>query len=242
MKKWLILLLFPVVAFAVTQNMRFDKPKLSGSDTEYLEKFDTIFDQIDAHDHTSGKGVRIRSSALAGVSTQHLGSGAITSSKLTVNSITGAVIADGSVTIAKLAPMPVSTGLSSVGGFVTSIASGSFLTSSTAFVTSVSAQVFVNVYENYGPVLMGLKPADNSSACYLGSLTGGGCEFRITDELFDYYVMPIGELALVPCSSIRLPFLPLSAFVVGGYYKLQARSTGSSACFIENASLYGYQL
>lgn len=241
MKKWLILL-FPVVAFAVTQNMRFNKPKLSGSDTEYLEKFDTIFDQIDAHDHTSGNGVRIRGAALAGVSTQHFASGAITSAKLTINSVTGAAIADGSVTIAKLAPMPVSTGLSSVGGFVTSIASGSFLTSSTAFVTSVSAQVFVNTYENYGPVMMGLKPANDSSACYLGSLSGGGCEFRITDELFDYFVLPIGELALVPCSSIKLPFFPSSAIFVGGYYKLQARSTGSSACFIENASLYGYQL
>lgn len=240
MKKWWLLLI-PVTAFAVTQNMRFDKPKLSSTDAQYVEKFNAIFDQIDAHDHTAGKGVLLRANSLAGVSTQHFGSGAITSAKITANSVTGAVLADGSVTIAKLARMPVSTS-APFGGFATSLGSGSFLTSSTAFVTAVSARVAVSVYENYGPVVMGLKAASESSACYLGSLTGGGCEFRITDEFFDYYTFAIGELALVPCSAIKVPFVPGAAFSPGVYHKLQARTTGSSACFVENAAMYGYQL
>lgn len=111
MKKIYWLGFLPLVALAaITPNMLLNKP-VSG-DTNYVQKIDTIFNQIDSHDHTTGKGVQIPTGGLANgsVTSIKIANQAVGNAQLGLGSVTTQNLADDSVTYEKLADSSVGAG------------------------------------------------------------------------------------------------------------------------------------
>jgi hypothetical protein len=74
------------------------------NDQDYVDKIKDSFDAIDAHDHTTGKGVPIGTTALAdgGVTTAKLADGAVTTIKIADLNVTTGKLADSAVTTGKI--------------------------------------------------------------------------------------------------------------------------------------------
>ena len=100
---------------STTSNMGLLIPAVS--DTDYPDSISSSLTSIDAHDHTSGKGVQIPAGGLA--------SNAVTTAKILDSNVTTAKIADLNVTTAKIAANAVTRAkLEAVGQQVSSANAG----------------------------------------------------------------------------------------------------------------------
>lgn len=82
------------------------------NDQDYVDKIKDSLDAIDLHDHTTGKGVPIGTTALAdgSVTTAKLADLAVTAAKIANSTITATQLATASVTTSKLAAASVTNG------------------------------------------------------------------------------------------------------------------------------------
>jgi hypothetical protein len=236
-----------------TSNMNLQTPTAGESD--YPTSVSNSFSAIDAHDHTSGKGVQIPSGGIA--------DGAVTIAKLPAgvlaNSSTGrAKMADGFLSAdsggrAKMADGFVTRAkLEAVGQQISSAQASAFSTSSTSYVDVTG--VTVGLTTTGRPVIVGLFRA------------GGGSGFGISLETTDftqsvslkilrdavaiyedtlvldqnYGGSPSGSATFsVPCS-ITLPDVPSA----GTYtYKLQVKVNGGGPLIVaQDVKLYAFEL
>lgn len=96
---WIALLLsLSAYASVTTSNMSLLIPSVG--ETDYPTSISTSFNLIDAHDHSSGKGVTLGTNA---VPTAALQASAVTTAKINDSAVTTAKVNDAAVTLAKLA-------------------------------------------------------------------------------------------------------------------------------------------
>lgn len=96
-------------AYTTTSNMSLRIP--STGETDYPTSISNSFTSIDAHDHSSGKGVQIPAGGLASdsVTTAKILDTNVTAGKLADSSVTTAKVADLGITAAKMAVNSVGT-------------------------------------------------------------------------------------------------------------------------------------
>lgn len=266
-------LVFPLAIFAgaaswgaITPNMELDKP-VTG-ETNYAEKINAIFNKVDAHDHSTGKGVLISSSGLAtsAVTTVKINDGAVTESKLATDSVvtgkildsavTSAKILDGTIVAADLGTTSVVTAkiadgnvtrakLVSVGQQISGD-SGTFTTTSTSLVDVTNLSVTITTTGR--PVVLEL----NSEAGFVGqvgSFSSGG--FTSAGKLhFLRGAVNLGSYGFKVGVADTEGQFPPGAFryvdtpTAGTYtYKVQAAATTSSTTInVTRCHLVAYEL
>jgi hypothetical protein len=124
------------------------------NDVDYVDKIKNSIDAIDAHDHTTGKGVAIGTSALA--------TGSVTADKLASDAVTTIKILDGAVTAAKIAANQVVSFTSA------RVASGVLLTE-TGGGTDAVTLVGPAATTGYSVVMPGSAPTPNTGLVYDGA-------------------------------------------------------------------------
>lgn len=162
---------------ATTPNMLLDKPVIG--QPGYAQKIDLILNQIDSHDHTSGKGVLIPSAGIqdGAITTNKIQALSVTGAKLSAGivdnstielsssvlrvkdaGITSSKIADGNVTQAKLSAVTTGTTVG-VGNLAVSASSGVYtITSSFAQITNFS----ITLTTSGRPVRLWMENGDSS--------------------------------------------------------------------------------
>lgn len=217
MKKYLSLLaLVAVVAFsATTANMGLVKPATDGSESNYVGKIDTILNVIDAHDHTTGKGVQIPSGGIA--------DGAITTSK----------IANQSVTIAKRAAVTVGTSVGAGG-----LAMAATIASATSVgATETSLGQTITLVTTGRPVEIGLQGATGSVCALSGA---SECEIRFSQTGTDSATYRAAYGTYEACNAARVVIAPISAGTYS-YTAVVDRVGVSGNCAATNVKLYGVE-
>lgn len=224
-----------------TANMGITVPAVG--DDDYPTSTSSAMTVIDAHDHTSTKGVQIPTGGLedAAVTSAKLADLSVTAGKLAANSVTTAKIANGDVTREKL---------EAVGQQVSS-SSGTFTTTSSTLtdVTNLS----VTITTNGRPVIMGLIPDGNAvdpaeikstdastgasqlDVAFLEGTTVIGL-WRITGENAD-----TGPVAKAPVSAFQMIY-PVAA---GTYtFKVQVRVApiGTETAAVSYTKFFAYEL
>jgi hypothetical protein len=227
-------LLFAGIAFAYTTTPNMSLKTPAPGDTDYPTSISDSFTLIDAHDHSSGKGVQIPAGGIAG--------GAVTTAKINDLAVTTGKLADNAVTRAKLAAV----------GHQISDSSGTASTSSTSYgdVTNLS----VTITTTGRPVVLALIPDGSASEAYLGSVHASAamaeCLYRILEDASDIAVFSFrGDVSAM---TVVLAVPPGSVYLVhptsaGTYtYKIQAKvgptATGTPACRTYNVKLVAYEL
>lgn len=217
--KYVFAFLFSLVGLlayaATTAYMGLVKPATDGSESNYVGKIDTILNVIDAHDHTTGKGVQVPSGGIAD------------------NAITTSKIANGSITIAKRASVSVGT---SVG------AGGLAIAATIASATSVGATATeigqtITLVTTGRPVEIGLQGA-SGSVCALSGASECQIQFVQTGTASTSYEVGYGTYEA--CNSARVLIAPLAA----GTYTYTAnvdRIGVSGNCAATNVRLYGIE-
>lgn len=148
-----------------------NSPAIGADKTTYSGVFDTSFQKVDEHDHTTSKGVQIPNGGIA--------DGAIGASKLGSGSVTTVKIADGNVTPAKLSAAVLPPGLIMEYG-AASAPAGWLLCDGTAVSRTTYAALFAIIATTFGvgdgsstfnvPDLRGRAP--------MGAGTGSGLTAR----------------------------------------------------------------
>lgn len=188
---WLALLI-SVAAYASTTTVNMLLTIPGTGDTDYPTSISNSFTLIDAHDHTTGKGVQIAAGGLAtsavttakildgtiiagdiasdAVTTAKILDANVTTAKIADANVTTAKIADANVTIAKMAPVPSSTPAPSAtpapaGSIAFSASSASFATSSASAVDVTGLSV--SIVTTGRPVYVGLTPESGASHGYV---------------------------------------------------------------------------
>lgn len=231
-----LLSLLSGLAFAqATPNMGLVKPE--ADDTNYRQKIDTILNQVDAHDHTTGKGVQIPSSGIAdgAITSSKIAGGSITSAKIAVGGVSTQNIADGAITIAKRATISMTSQYASVGNVA--ISPVSTLSTSTSSFVNVTSQEF-GLVSTGRPVAIGYRPSSGGSACFFQATSTAECSLKWVVNGSDYQLQTF--TGVLPCTSVNT-VVPLSA---GSYFYVPSirRSAGSGNCVAQGVSSYGYEL
>jgi len=200
--KRLFLLLLSCNVFAVTTpNMLLSSPVVG--DTNYPTQITTSLSLIDAHDHTTGKGVQVGSGGLAAgsVVASTIGTSAVTTVKIQDTAVTTAKITDLNVTTAKINALAVTTAkindLAVTTGKIADLAvtqgkraalgqqlssgSGTFSTTSSSFVDVTNLTVTITttgrpVFLSLGGAATGTIPGP-SAGCSHGSSDTAICKF-----------------------------------------------------------------
>lgn len=233
MKKAFLVLFLSGVAIAATPYMRIEKPLVQpAGDPAYDTKLDTGFNVIDAHDHSTSKGVQLKSAALAGVSTQHF--------------------ADGSVTNAKLLPQRVvqESIAGSLGSFNINRLPETDLTGTTAAVTDYTLITAIGVVTSGRPIEFGFTGHANSACRFVQNRgSAGSCSVKVsflssTDGAQDFFFTydAWNELPK-PCSDLKqiVPVSGAGSAVISVYLKGVSTSM-VDACAIENGALWGEEI
>lgn len=232
----LLLCLLSSVAFAqATPNMGLVKPE--SNDTNYRQKIDTILNQVDAHDHTTGKGVQIPSGGIAdgAITASKIADGSITSAKIAVGGVSTQNIADGAITIAKRATMSMTSQYASVGNVA--ISPVSTLSTSTSSFVNITSQEF-GLVSSGRPVAIGFRPANGTAACFFQATSTAECSVKWVVNGADYQLQTF--TGTLPCAAVNTA-IPLSS---GSYFYVpnMRRSAGSGNCVAQGVSSYGYEL
>lgn len=236
--KNILILLFVLVANAfaatTTSNMSLSVPSVG--DTDYPTSISNSFNSIDAHDHTSGKGVQIPTGGIS--------DSAVTTAKIADSNITTNKLAANSVTQAKRAAL----------GHQLSSSSGSFSTSNITATDITNLSVTITTTGR--PVFIGLIHDENTTnspnqGCGLfaessGSVTSVVGTFYILEgsTVISYtYLRNDGSSSnrkiYVPCSSLWTIRVPAA----GTYtYKVQASASASTSVGAAYSKLIAYEL
>lgn len=216
-----------------TTNMNLSIP-LSG-ETNYPTSVSSSFSNIDAHDHTSGKGVQIPAAGLA--------SDSVTTAKIVDLNVTTAKIAANAVTRAKL----VAVGQQQSGSIA-------FTTASTSYVDITGASITITTTGR--PVVLMLI-ADGSATSYVGiSLTSPAgfvgrsyaAFIKLVRDATDIQTHVISDTAEQTASNVGMQ-IPASLVYfdvpgAGTYtYKLQGIVNGADELLdVFNCRLVAYEL
>jgi hypothetical protein len=221
-------------AYTTTTNMSLKTP--ASGDTDYPTSISDSFTLIDAHDHTSGKGVQVPTGGIA--------DSAVTTAKLGALSVTGAKIAAATVTNDKRAALGQQVSSSS-GGFSTSSSSAADVTNLSVTITTTGRPVFIGLVDDasggisYLGANFGTASALEAAVAFLiveGSTTIAKSELSNAADGDNF-----GVSSKIPPSSLWT----IRAPAAGTYtYKVQAmRLTGSgTTAAVVNSKLIAYEL
>lgn len=215
-----------------TSNMSLIVP--ATGESNYPTSISSSMTLIDAHDHTSGKGVQIPTGGIVDAS--------ITAAKLASNSVTTAKIVDASVTRAKLA---------SVGQQFSANFSDYRASFDSGFVDITNATLSITTTGR--PVVIGIAPRTSTLDCGF-AFTYGAASFaalafvKLLRDSTDVLSLTIGNSFTggtgstatynAPASSVFLIDVPSA----GTYtYKLQAQFT-TGFDFLAQGRLFAYEL
>lgn len=244
-------------AYTTTSDMSLKIP--AAGDSDYPTSISDSFTLIDAHDHTSGKGVVIPAGGLA--------TNSVTTAKIVDSNVTGAKlassVADGTtleysgtsirikdsgvstakvenaaITQEKLAARATGTSVAA-GGVAISASSGSFSTNSTSYtdVTNLS----VTIVTTGRPVKLALQGADTSGSFTTGGVLGNSGGFSVA-FLRDGSIINTqpGSANAFPAGMYHFVDTPAAGTYI---YKVQLKSnSGANSPVVNNCKLVAYEL
>lgn len=203
----------------ITTNMSLSTP-LAG-ETDYVTSVSDSNTLVDAHDHTTGKGVQIPTGGIANL--------AVTAGKIAADAVTTAKILDANVTKAKL--VAVGQQIAATGGaFVTS-------SSSRVDVTGLS----VSITTSGRPVIVGVVSGDTASFGFTldAAASATVAIMRDATDIFDVgYNFPANF-------AMGLSILTIDAPTAGTYtYKVQTAVTLSAGnvTFAAGTKIFAFEL
>ena len=216
-------------------NMNISSPDVGA--TDYEDTVEDTTSKIDAHDHTTGKGVQIPS---AGIEDD-----AITADKILADAVTTAKIADDAVTTAKMAiNYALSSGI---------IDNGVSATSPTVFQTAGSVDVDVTITlegdRDLELSLVGVTDGSDFPSVALLAGTGGGlCSFDFYDGSTAYNCAEI-ESSPTSSATTRIPphciklIIPAGTFAAGAKtFSLRGDCTSGSSGVIRASKIMAREL
>lgn len=224
-----------------TSNMNLSIP-LAGESTYPTSVSDSLTG-VDAHDHTSGKGVQIPTGGIvdAAITTAKLADTAITGAKLN-----SAIVDDSTIQIASNVLKVKDAGitrakLAALGHQVGDCASYIVVSSTPADVTGLTVTITVTGR----PVYIALMPIEADGGTISGSGAGytlGALDiYRASTKIFSVSVPPPSELTNLNCI---FSFIDVTATAGSYTYKVQGAvfGTSSPAIFITKVRLLVFEL
>lgn len=99
------------MGYTAANILNANSPTIGNDKTTFAAIFDASFQAVDEHDHTTGKGVIIRTAALdnLAVTTAKIDNDAVTNAKLADNAVTTSKIVDANVTTVKILDANITT-------------------------------------------------------------------------------------------------------------------------------------
>lgn len=214
-----------------TSNMNLVTPV--PGDTDYPTKTADNNNLVDAHDHTSGKGVQIPAAGIA--------DGAISADKIAASAVSTAKILDAAVTKAKLAALGQQTVVLSGSSFSTTSATAVDVTGMSVSITTTGRPVMVVVTAQ-----IALQRAIATGAIDMQgflSVLRGASLLAYSNPRIAFPTASTGNVDFTGQAS----FCYVDAPVAGSYtYKLQASAnpldTNTTAVILQNSVLTVYEL
>lgn len=259
MKRFSWILLFLAIhaqASTITPNMSLVTPGIG--DTDYPTSITTTFSLLDAHDHSSGKGLQIPTGGLA--------NSAVTAAKIAVavagDGLTGgagtalAVNPDGSsleinsdqvrikdsgVSTAKIADTAVTPAkMAALGQQISASCGSSFSTSSSSYTTVTNLSV--SITSTGRPVLLFIQPAGGDAFYEATGTTGKQSKVTITGTTStqpEWIVNNLNGAILMPSPSLLFLDLPAAG---AHTYTVQVKVVDASLVILQNVQLVAFQL
>lgn len=210
-----------------SSNMNLSTP-ISG-ENDYPTSVANSFTAIDAHDHSSGKGVPLPTTSLSG-------------------QITTAQITDLNVTTAKIAALNVTRAKIEAVGQQVSSSSGTFSSSSTTFIDVTNLTVTITTSGRpvcVGLMADGLTTSPDYSAIQVATPPATDISFdlmilRGASEVTHLKIGQTGILFVMPPSIVHV----LDVVAAGTYtYKIQVKANvASESMAFNNIKMYAYEL
>jgi hypothetical protein len=217
-----------------TSNMGLLIPE--SGDTDYPSSASTSLTSIDAHDHTTGKGVQIPTAGVV--------DSAITAIKIATNAVTTVKILDANVTKAKLAALGQQISSSDSGSFTDTSGTDVDVTNLSVSITTTGRPVFIGIIgnNNVGGSYVAAIATNNFPAPHPSALIKFVRDSTvITTHLLESLISGAAGSNLsitVPPSS----FFHIEVPSAGTYtYKVQANS-GTGSIFVNECNLIAYEL
>lgn len=219
---------------STTPNMGLNKP--APNDTSYRSKIDTILNQVDSHDHTTGKGVQVPSGGIAtgAVTSEKILDGSIGTADYALGSVTTQILADRSVTAAKKALMTTGQYVGK-GGLAIGPSAVTYTTTGTSSEPTGAPSIGIDTTGR--PLVLGLQ-GTSASVCSI-SATSSDCKLKLVPNSGSTLRVQFSNDE-APCSALWV-INPVSA---GSYvYSMELDRDGvSGTCSVTNAVLFGYEL
>lgn len=218
-----------------SSNMSLKTP--TAGETDYATSVADSNTLVDAHDHTTGKGVQIPTAGITDL--------AVTAAKLAANAVTTAKITDANVTKAKLAALGQQVS-SSCGTFSGSATSYTAITNLTVTITLTGRPVFIGLVPDAAgtaPAMASIAlSADGAGSMDIAFLDGGVTVLAEHRMEVNAEGVTIGPAMAVPVGSFGTVYAGLSAgaHTIAAFYKVSNGATVTGA--IQYAKLMVFEL
>lgn len=209
-------------------------------DSNYPSSITTSLANIDAHDHTTNKGVQIPTAGIANL--------AVTTAKIADSNVTTLKIADSNVTTAKIAALNVTRAKLEALGQQLSASCGAIDDASAVYVDATNLSVTITTSGR--PVFLALVDDGSGNSSFIGVRTGGigtgeaifsfdrgGA--AITNHSVKIITGSASTASLVPSSSLN----HIDVVAAGTYtYKLKYKLVSGGGTLLNFAKLIAYEL
>jgi len=219
-------------------NMGLNWPDVG--DSTYPAETDVAVGKVDAHDHSSGKGVLIPAAGLASnsVTTVKIADANVTTDKIADANVTTAKILDANVTTSKIADAAITQAKRASLGQQISSSSGTYSTTSTSVVAVTNLTLSITTTGR--PVMLMVIPATSGTCNFETSGGASGIFFyRGSSPIAESLIGNLLEALALPPSS--LSFVDIVA--AGTYtYTLRVKAGSGATVEVTNCRLVAFEL